>query len=474
MYGHRTWIAGIILVAVALAGCTQPGGQDAGYTFTVEEAPSRPVDLGETFTIRWSIEGPEGTTDHTGIHYGLSSAADKEDVSPDDYQATSPHKAGAVPGTFQTTFNITFPGTIYYRTHVIVDGEHFWGPERTIAVEGTPVEMTDVPRTVEAGSNATVTWRIHHITTTQIPHTAVHYGPESKDVDTRGGDPFAYPDLVPRPAISGQIPGTFETTIPAPSPGEIFLRGHAVIDGTNWLSQEHRIRVVNPDAPNIVVLEAPDEVTAGDRFNVTFQANHPNNNTPVDHVGIEWDNESRPANASAYDNATHKGPTDLPLTVPNEFTVEMTAPDVETLFFRAHYRTIGNDTDVLSPEHTIDVTPRRDIAIVDAPADGACVETDDQGEATIDVRFRVTGPDQTSQHIGLHYDNESHAGDDATSGDYANAGPHEGGEVPGTFDRNFTVSETGTYHWRAHAILQDGPLLSQERSVEVQDTCLTY
>lgn len=465
-HGHAG-ITIVMLLAVGLAGCTQSGQQARGWTLEVLEVPAN-VQMNESFTIRWKISGPETTTDHTAVHFGLTSTSDKamEDVAIPDYDALTEVRTGDVPGEYEATMRLDFPGTIHFRAHTIVDGVNWWSPEQTIQVDGTPMEVTDFPQTTPAGTDATVQWRVHHLRSTQIPHTAVHFGPDSQDVALRQGNPFAYPKLVPDPAHQGQIPATFDAKIPTPEPGPVYFRAHAVIDGTNWLSAEHRLYAVNPPTPNAVILDAPAAVNTSETFNVTFQANVPQNNTALQDAGAVHDSVSRDRNRTAYGNETTVVPPERPATAPTRIQVPVTAPDEPgALFVRGFFQTLANDTDILTDERRIPVRAATGVSVVSAPD---CVELDGD-EASVNVTMRVSGPDQRSGHIGVHWDDEAnHTGDEESAGDYAHAGPHGGGEVPATFQRHFNVTETGTYYFRAHATLDDGPHVSAEHSVDVE------
>lgn len=468
--GPWTIAVAALFIAIALAGCTIPGDGEPRYTLTVVDAPAQ-ADVGEEVTFTWRIEGAETSTDHTAVHFSLASTAGQDEVGLDDFGALTEVQTGDVPDTFEATFEMPFPGIVYFRAHTIIDGANYFSDEQTVQVAGTPMEVLEVPSQVEAGSDFDVSWRFRYLGQVDTPHTAIHFDDASHDQPVHNGDPFAWDlGLRPQPAHSGQIPAEFTATIPANKPGQIYFVAHGIVGGVNWLSVEQSVEVVNPSEPNIVILEAPTEVVEGETFNVTFQVNVPDDNTPLDHVGVEWDDESHDKNVSAYQAGGHKGAAELPLTAPNEFTVQTTAPDHdgnETIYYRAHARRAGNDSDILSAEHTIQVRPRAGITVTSAPD---CVERGGDGEATIEVTFDVSVPEtQMSDHIGIHYDTSSHSGDDAEAGDYANAGPHSGGELPGTFTRSFTVSEDDTYYFRAHALTEDGaPLLSAEHSVEVK------
>lgn len=110
------------------------------------------------------------------------------------------------------------------------------------------VRFEDYPEEVPAGNVFSVGWRVTSETPGTINHTSVHYGTASRAGtfgSTVAPSQSGYASLV-RDFMSGtfQAPGTFTANITAPStPGTVYLRAHAVINGQNYWTDEVRVNV---------------------------------------------------------------------------------------------------------------------------------------------------------------------------------------------------------------------------------------
>lgn len=164
----KTWLTLGAVLMLALAGCAQrdnedddgrdpplrndPGDGD-GYTVTTSGVPSQATP-GVPFTFTMTVDGPAGTTDHLGAHYGRNATAPP---TPAAYDQACDHQEATLPGTFTVSCTIVVPGTWHLRGHVRTGAApnftHAWGPDTTITVGaggGTPsLETirvgTDVP-----------------------------------------------------------------------------------------------------------------------------------------------------------------------------------------------------------------------------------------------------------------------------------------------------------------------------------------
>lgn len=113
------------------------------------------------------------------------------------------------------------------------------------------VSVLEAPKTVSVGEQFTVAWRVGGPATT-IPHTAVHYGPESKPgllgvgVGPAGA---GYPEFT-KEFASGtfSIPKSFAAVITAKSAGSIYYRVHAIVNRKNYWTDEFEIKVQEPEA----------------------------------------------------------------------------------------------------------------------------------------------------------------------------------------------------------------------------------
>lgn len=106
---------------------------------------------------------------------------------------------------------------------------------------GTSVKVLNAPATAGPGQGFVVSWRVNNPTQVNIPHTAVHYGPESKS------EPLtlkSYPSLT-KP-LSGMIPAEFNTTIVINATGITYFRAHAIIDGIDYWSSEMMVTITSP------------------------------------------------------------------------------------------------------------------------------------------------------------------------------------------------------------------------------------
>jgi hypothetical protein len=103
---------------------------------------------------------------------------------------------------------------------------------------GTSVEVLNAPATAVAGKSFDVMWRVNSPSVKTIPHTAVHYGPESKS------EPLtltSYPTLTQ--VQNGTIPANFSAKIIINATGITYFRAHAIVDGVNYWSQERTINI---------------------------------------------------------------------------------------------------------------------------------------------------------------------------------------------------------------------------------------
>lgn len=111
----------------------------------------------------------------------------------------------------------------------------------TPAPTGTGVEILKAPATAEAGKSFEVSWRVNSPVQKNIPHTAAHYGKESKS------EPLtlkSYPSLTT--PISGMIPAEFSTNMLINATGITYFRAHAIIDGKHYWSSEMMVTITTP------------------------------------------------------------------------------------------------------------------------------------------------------------------------------------------------------------------------------------
>lgn len=103
-----------------------------------------------------------------------------------------------------------------------------------------------------------------------------------------------------------------------------------------------------------------------------------------------------------------------------------------------------------------------DVAWVEEPQDMRTGEP-------IEITWELIGEGEV-QHTGLHWANTS-VEDPSSPADYGNtSGAEEPAEAPGEFTTQVTLDEEDTYHFRAHAILDDGThIWTTEVEIQVSD-----
>lgn len=202
----------LLLVAPALAGCTQPptgdgtddgmdGNGPADVTVTVSlENVTRLVETGEPVRVEWRVDtstGEQVEIPHTAVHYARSSVADPQ--APGDYGNTSGAREPAtVPGTFDTRFTTDQEGSLFLRAHAIHDGTHVWSDEVEVTVQR---EWDPTIHTIDIGNNT--------------PGIQADYDPSGLEIEV--GDGIKWVNRDPTPMIEhtatsmDDAPASFDT-----------------------------------------------------------------------------------------------------------------------------------------------------------------------------------------------------------------------------------------------------------------------
>ena len=223
------------------------------------------------------------------------------------------------------------------------------------------VEVLEAPSSVEAGESFPVRWQVNSPVETEIPHTAVHYGPESVSGELTLE---SYPSLtVPK---NGTIPAEFEDSLVLEDPGTVYFRAHAIVDETNYWSDEQSIEVLEPGleageegpdnesegvsggSPGVEVLDYPSSVEGGEYFTINWEVT---GGTPGEISETTIISGSGSGNESLADYPTKSSPQGG--TTPKEFEFRMRAPLSGDIYFRAYAAV--DDTEVFSPEYVISV-----------------------------------------------------------------------------------------------------------------------
>lgn len=292
--------------------------------------------------LAWRIESATaGTTPHTALHADAESHPDAATLSPAEYPLSYYPGEGpyAFPGEFRVALSMPAEGTLYVRPHAIVAGQHVWGDEAAIMVDGgasTGVSLVSYPASARAGVPFDVSWRVDAPDATTTPHSAVHYGAAAVDKPMADLRPADYPYATA--FQSGDVPNAFTATVTPREPGFLHFRGHTIIGGVHYWTEEVVIAVGSPESPNVLVASAPSRVAPGAEFTVSWRVNAPAAAT-TPHSAVHYGPESKAdvpdaeLTPAAYPSATafHSGE------VPAAFEDTLTAPtDADELFLRAH------------------------------------------------------------------------------------------------------------------------------------------
>lgn len=148
----------LIIISVLLVACPQaesPTKEEIQEALESEPAPlierllsisivtaPASVEEGKEFLVTWKIEDTSTTTNHTAVHYGTTSVPGELDVTvapaKSGYPSFTPDfaaKESAIPGTFTAKIKAPLIGTmLYLRPHVIINGKHFWGAEKSVRI----------------------------------------------------------------------------------------------------------------------------------------------------------------------------------------------------------------------------------------------------------------------------------------------------------------------------------------------------
>ena len=130
--------------------------------------------------------------------------------------------------------------TIWITISLIITGSvwYFLGFPGLPTPTTETVAVTSVPASAIVGESFSITWQVDNPQSITIPHTAIHYGPESK-VD------ISYPEFTDEFAQgSFTIPNTFTAVVRAPdNPGTLYFRAHALIEEMDVWTEEDTIEI---------------------------------------------------------------------------------------------------------------------------------------------------------------------------------------------------------------------------------------
>ena len=116
-------------------------------------------------------------------------------------------------------------------------------PQSTPIPESTTsalIKLLEAPTEATTGS-LVIKWLIEYPKIATISHTAVHFGPTSRQSPKLPSD---YPEKTT--ILKGTIPATFSAELKVPLPGIYFYRAHTIVDEVNVWSEEKELTVVTP------------------------------------------------------------------------------------------------------------------------------------------------------------------------------------------------------------------------------------
>lgn len=214
------------------------------------------------------------------------------------------------------------------------------------------VEVLKAPSSIVAGKPFEISWRDNSPIETNINHTAIHYGPESKSPPV---NLESYPYI--SDILSGSVPNDFSTKITINNTedyttGVLYFRAHVIIEGVNYWSEEKTIMVQSTPVANITptisVISYPVNVKGETNFTIRWTVL---GGTPgmIHHTSIFWGFQSGGQNTADYPRIStiQTGYT------PAEFSAELKAPSAGPIYFRAH--AMVDDAELFSPEYKITI-----------------------------------------------------------------------------------------------------------------------
>ncbi len=328
-----TWLIALALIAVPLTGCVADDSGAAGdYSAGWTEEP-KDATAGETITMTWEVDGPDGEAAETRVYYGMESSSQPRTAA--DYDESAGRVAPAeVPGEYDASVTINQPGTYYFAARLLLEenGEAVWTDEVEVEVSaaenGTPqapvlVEIADSPDSAQTGENITVDWGLSG-TPGQIDQTSFYWGTSS--VQDPSASDYDHQEGLTKPA---EVPGDYNATFTVEEPGTYYGRARAFNDGQAYWSDEIEFEVHsegmdgngtgnetgnqtggNDTAGNVV--EIHDEGAAGLATSTEFQ---PQNITVAPGESITWTNEGNSTHSVDFANETLQ---DSPSIAPGE------------------------------------------------------------------------------------------------------------------------------------------------------------
>lgn len=207
---------------------------------------------------------------------------------------------------------------------------------------GISVDILNAPASALVGKSFDVIWKVNSPVQKTIPHTAIHYGPDSQ------GEPLtlsSYPNLTT--AQTGTIPSNFSVKMILNNTGTTYFRAHAIVDGIHYWSSERTISITGSPA-EIKLTSVPKRPIENTDFSIKWEVSGGMEGT-IEKTQILWDFKKGNGTNYSHNTTSFIGKT------PMEFTAKMKLPTTSTIYFRAQAMVDG--IEILSDENQITIYP---------------------------------------------------------------------------------------------------------------------
>ncbi len=230
-------------------------------------------------------------------------------------------------------------------------------------------------------------------------------------------------------------------------------------------------------APQVTFESAPDLATTGQELTMSWKISGSAATTP--HTAIHYGTVSvpEPKGPQDYAKATTFQCQTTPCSIPNSFSSQLRIDEPGTYYYRAH--AIIDGKNVWSEEKTITIEAIKQAA---APtAKPATKKTEPRITVTssptlagtnqpISLSWKIESESATTAHTAVHYGPSSVA-NPAGPQDYPFSSDFictsKPCTIPRAFQAKISITETGTYYYRAHAIIDGKNVWSEEKTIAI-------
>ena len=212
------------------------------------------------------------------------------------------------------------------------------------------VGVINAPDSAKVGHSFEINWKVNNPGEVEIPHTAIHYGPESQS-EPLTTTSYTY---LTKPK-SGKIPAEFSAGLTINETGTTYFRAHAVIEGKNYWSDEMTVTIsettdetARSSEPSIKVTSYPSSVDGEADYTIKWEVSG-GTSGDIGHTAIHWGFSSASADIANYPRVSQI----LTGKTPQGFSSILKSPAGGSIFFRAH--AIVDGIHVYSDEYKITI-----------------------------------------------------------------------------------------------------------------------